>query len=212
MPNPQLLSRQHAIGGTIGVLLLVFALVYRFFPAALKVEPVALNPRPAAVASAPLGSRRAPRQLTPAESELNAGPPISLAPASVIAARARAGALGGQSGNGKVAQLLMQAGKLASEGHLAGPGDDTALALVLQAVKEAPDDPHVKNAVSLLHARLLANAQQSLATNDAAAARVNLDALKQLPGSGGDVQALAARISGGTDAQHGGAAVNGYRG
>lgn len=194
MPNPQLLSRQHAIGGTIGVLLLVFALVYRFFPAALKVEPVALKPRPAAVASAPLGSRRAPRQLTPAESELNAGPPISLAPASVIAARARAGALGGQSGNGRVAQLLTRAGTAAREGRLAGPGDDTALALVLQAVKEAPDDPHVKNAVSLLHARLVANAQQSLATNDAAAARVNLDALKQLPGSGGDVQALAARI------------------
>jgi formylglycine-generating enzyme required for sulfatase activity len=194
MPNPQMLSRQHAIGGAIGVLLLVFALVYRFFPAALKVEPVALKQRPAAVASAPLGSRRAPRQLTPAESELNAGPPISLAPASVIAARARAGALGGQTGNGKVAQLLTRAGKAASEGHLAGPGEDTALALVLQAVKEAPDDPHVKNAVSLLHARLLANAQQSLATSDADAARANLEALKQLPGSGGDVQALAARI------------------
>ena len=194
MPNPQLLSRQHAIGGAIGVLLLVFALVYRFFPAALEVEPVALKPLPATVASAPLGSHRAPRQLTPAESELNAGPPISLAPTSVIAARARAGALGGQSGNGKVAQLLTQAGKAASAGRLAGPGDDTALALVLQAAKEAPDDPHVKNAVSLLHARLLANAQQSLATSDADAARANLEALKQLPGSSGDVQALAARI------------------
>lgn len=194
MPNPQLLSRQHAIGGAIGVLLLVFALVYRFFPSALKVEPAALNPRPAAVVNAPMGPRRAPRQLTPAESELNAGPPISLAPAVVIAARARAGALGGQSGNGKVAQLLTRAGQAASNGRLAGPGDETALALVLQAVKEAPDDPHVEKAVSLLHARLVATAQQSLASGDADAARENLEALKQLPGADGDVQALAARI------------------
>lgn len=194
MPNPQLLSRQHAIGGAIGVLLLGFALVYRFFPAALKVEPAVLKPRPAAVANAPSGPRRAPRQLTPAESELNAGPPISLAPAAVIAARARAGALGGQTGNGKVAQLLTQAGEAASNGRLAGPGDDTALALVLQAVKETPDDPHVEKAVSLLHARLVATAQQSLAAGDADAARENLDALKRLPGADADAEALAARI------------------
>lgn len=194
MPNPQTVTRQHAIGGAIGVLLLVFALVYRFFPSALKVEPTMLKSRPAAVASGPAGTRPAPRQLTPAESELNAGPPISLAPADVIAARAREGALGAQSGKGKVAQLLTQAGTAAVNDHLLGPGDDTALALVLQAVKEAPDDPRVKRAVSLLHARLVANAQQSLAAGDADAARANLDALRQLPGANGDVGTLAARI------------------
>jgi formylglycine-generating enzyme required for sulfatase activity len=194
MPNPQTVTRQHAIGGAIGVLLLVFALVYRFFPSALKVEPTMLKSRPAAVASGPAGTRPAPRQLTPAESELNAGPPISLAPADVIAARAREGALGGPSGKGKVAQLLTEAGAAAVNGHLVGPGNDTALALVLQAVKEAPDDPPVKRAVSLLHARLVANAQQSLAAGDADAARANLDALRQLPGANGDVAALAARI------------------
>ncbi|HET9818281.1 MAG TPA: formylglycine-generating enzyme family protein, partial [Rhodanobacteraceae bacterium] len=129
MPNPQTVTRQHAIGGAIGVLLLVFALVYRFFPSALKVEPTMLKSRPAAVARGPAGTRPAPRQLTPAESELNAGPPISLAPAGVIAARAREGALGAQSGKGKVAQLLTQAGAAAVNGRLVGPGDDTALAL-----------------------------------------------------------------------------------
>ncbi|MGH8114427.1 MAG: SUMF1/EgtB/PvdO family nonheme iron enzyme, partial [Rhodanobacteraceae bacterium] len=174
--------------------LLVFALVYRFFPAALKVEPAMLKSRPAAVASAPAGVRPAPRQLTPAESELNAGPPISLAPTAVIAARARQGTLGGQSGKGKVAQLLTQASAAALNGNLIGSGDDTALALVLRAVKEAPDDPQVKKAVSLFHSRLVANAQQSLAAGDADAARTNLEALKQLPGAGGDVDALAARI------------------
>ncbi|HVX04529.1 MAG TPA: formylglycine-generating enzyme family protein [Rhodanobacteraceae bacterium] len=194
MPKPQSLTRQHAIGGAIGVALLVFALVYRFFPEALKVEPALLKSRAALVSSAPATAPVVQRRLTPAESELNAGPPISLAPSAVIAARAQAGAFGGQSGKGKVAQLLGAAGKAARAGNLIGPGPDSALVLVLQAVKQAPGDPHVKIAVSLLHARLIANVQQSLATGDADAARANLDALKQLPGSRDDLPALAARI------------------
>ncbi|WIG55994.1 MAG: Serine/threonine kinase [Rhodanobacteraceae bacterium] len=193
MPNPQSLTRQHAIGGAIGVALLVFALVYRFFPEALKVEPALLKSHRATVSSAPVRPQVVQRQLTPAESELNAGPPISLAPTAVIAARAQ-GAFGNQAGKGKVAQLLTDAGKAARAGNLIGPDKDSALVLVLEAAKQAPDDPHVKTAVSLLHARLIANVQQSLATGDADAARANLDALKQLPGAQDDLPALAARI------------------
>lgn len=194
MPNPQSLTRQHAIGGAIGVALLVFALVYRFFPEALKVEPALLKSRAALVSSAPVTVPKVQRRLTPAESELNAGPPISLAPTVVIAARAQAGAFGGQTGKGKVAHLLGDAGKAARAGNLIGPDKDSALALVLEAARQAPDDPHVKAAISLLHGRLIANVQQSLATGDADAARASLDALKQLPGSQDDLPALAARI------------------
>lgn len=194
MPKPQTLTRQHAIGGAIGVLLLAFALVYRFFPQALKVEPAILRSHNAVPSSAPLTTGPPPRRLTSAESELNAGPPISLAPSAVIAARGREAAFGSHGGKGKVAQLLTEAGSAARAGNLTGPGDGSALALVLQASREAPEDSRVKSAVSLLHARLVANAQQSLATGDADAARTNLDALKQLPGRDGDVAALAARI------------------
>jgi len=194
MPKPQSLTRQHAIGGAIGVALLVFALVYRFFPEALKVEPAILKSRATAVSSAPAVASVVQRQLTPAESELNAGPPISLAPTAVILARAQAGAFGGQAGKGKIAELLTGAGKAARAGNLIGPDKNSALALVLQAAKQSPGDPHVKAAVSLLHARLIANVQQSLATGDADAASNNLDALKQLPGSQDDLPALAARI------------------
>ncbi|MGN6789227.1 MAG: SUMF1/EgtB/PvdO family nonheme iron enzyme [Rhodanobacteraceae bacterium] len=194
MPNPQTLTRQHAIGGAIGVALLAFALVYRFFPQALKVEPAILRSHTAAVSSAPARAGPPPRKLTPAESELNAGPPISLAPSAVIAARAREVAFGTHGGKGKVAELLTAAGKAARDGNLAGPQKDSALALVLEAAKEAPTDPHVKAAISMLHARLVANAQQSLASGDADAAQANLDALRQLPGRDGDIAALAARI------------------
>lgn len=194
MPKPQTITRQHAIGGAVGVLLLVFALVYRFFPEALKVEPTILKSRPVAVTHVSKTYARPPRQLTPAESELNAGPPISLAPASVIAARGKENAFGARAGKGKVAQLLTAAGKAARAGNLIGSGADSAIALVLQAEQEAPDDPHVKAAVSLLHTRLVANAQQSLASGDPDAARANLDALKRLPGPQDDLATLAARI------------------
>ncbi|HJR14649.1 MAG TPA: SUMF1/EgtB/PvdO family nonheme iron enzyme [Rhodanobacteraceae bacterium] len=194
MPKPQTLTRQHAIGGAIGVILLAFALVYRFFPQALKVEPAMLRSHTAVVSSAPTRTGTTLRKLTSAESELDAGPPISLAPSAVIAARAREGAFGSHGGKGKVAELLSEAGKAARAGNLTGPDKGSALALVLQAAKQAPDDPHVKSAISLLHARLIANAQQSLATGDADAAQTNLDALKQLPGSQDDVASLAVRI------------------
>lgn len=193
MPKPQSLTRQHAIGGAIGMLLLVFALVYRFFPEALKVEPALLHKQPV-TNSAPMVAGPAVRKLTPAESELNAGPPISLAPTPVIAERARENALGARGGKGKAAQLLADAGKAATAGNLIGTAKGSALSLVLEAVKEAPDDPHVRNAVSMLHARLVANVQQSLATGDADSARAMLDALKQLPLAGGDLAALAARV------------------
>jgi len=111
MPKPQSLTRQHAIGGAIGVALLVFALVYRFFPEALKVEPAILKSRATAVSSAPAVASVVQRQLTPAESELNAGPPISLAPTAVIVARTQAGAFGGQAGKGKIAELLTGAAR-----------------------------------------------------------------------------------------------------
>lgn len=176
------------------MLLLVFALVYRFFPAALKVEPALLKSHPAAVASGPVESGAAPRQLTPAEMERDAGPPISLAPAEVIAARAHA-AFGEKPGAGEIGQLLTAAGKAAGDGRLVGPGRDTATALVLQAARLAPDDPRVKAALSLLHARLVANLQQSLAGGDPGTARASLAALQQLPNAGADVAALAARVA-----------------
>jgi formylglycine-generating enzyme required for sulfatase activity len=194
MPKPQSLSRQHAIGGVIGVALLAFALGYRFLPEAIhKVEPAILKSPPAAAHNKLAPVRPTPRTLTPAESELNAGPPISLAPVAVIAARAREAAFGG-NGKGKVAQLLAAAGKSARGGNLIGPGADSALALVLKAVQAAPDAPPVQTAVSRLHARLVADAQQSLATGDADAARANLDALRQLPGPQDDLAPLAARV------------------
>ncbi len=194
MPKPQSLTRQHALGGAIGVLLLVFALVYRFFPEALKVEPSVLRSHPVTRATEVESRRHAPHRPGSTESELDAGPPISLAPSAVIAARAAQVSFGEHGGKGEVAALLNRAGKAARDGNLTGPGKDSALALVLDAAQIAPDDKRVRAALSRLHARLVAQAQQALSTNDAEGARADLAALRQLPGPQDDLASLAARI------------------
>src|SRR5690348_514006 len=100
MPAPQTFTRQHAIGGAIGVALLLFALVYRFFPQALSV-PATATRIPAATQQSVAAQGPAHRALLPAESELQAGPPISLAPSAVIAERARGSAMAQRGGNAR---------------------------------------------------------------------------------------------------------------
>ncbi|MBS0431104.1 MAG: formylglycine-generating enzyme family protein [Proteobacteria bacterium] len=193
MSAPATFSRQNAIGGAIGVTLLLFALVYHFFPQALRVAPeqrIAAPVQPQAGTQGPVAPRAA---LTPAESELQAGPPISLAPTSVIASRARGHALAG-GGDAETGALLKRADAAAAQGRLAGEGDDTAAALVLQAAAIDPEDAHVRAALSNLHARLFADAQQALAANDTDTARVDLSALKQFPDAAADAHSLAVRI------------------
>ncbi|HJU07069.1 MAG TPA: formylglycine-generating enzyme family protein, partial [Rhodanobacteraceae bacterium] len=115
MPAPQTFTRQHAIGGALGVSLLLFALVYRFFPQALNVPATHTISAPAATQTSARRPVAAHTSLTSAESELQAGPPISLAPSSVIAARARGRALSTRGGNEEIGALLDKADQAAAQ-------------------------------------------------------------------------------------------------
>src|SRR3954463_13351798 len=91
MPNTETVRRQRAIGGSLGVAVLGFALFYHFFPQLLHVEPTQGTPRsPMRGQPTTMGFDQRP-QAAPAAvaSEIDAGPPIVLAPAAVIAARRR---------------------------------------------------------------------------------------------------------------------------
>jgi formylglycine-generating enzyme required for sulfatase activity len=193
MPKSQFLNRQHAIGGAVGVAVIAFALAYRFYPVALQVTPAILGHHASTSAQAPTARTTQPKP-GPESSQHNVGPPISLAPAAVVAARALTAVVGDQTGKGDTGKLLAKAGKAARKGNLAGTGKDSAVALVLAAAHEAPDNSHVRSAISRLHARLLANAQQALAAGDAQTARADLAALRALPGAQHGLAALSARI------------------
>ena len=86
MPSSTNVARQPALGGALGVLVLAFALTYHFFPRVFHVNPEDVAPR----RSMTLGVAAPARSASSATSlvdpgEIDAGPPLTLAPAAVIA-------------------------------------------------------------------------------------------------------------------------------
>lgn len=90
MPSSASVRRQRALGGAVGVALLLFALVYHFFPNLLHVTPRIGQHAPAlSGASSPMGFEQRPQARSP---QLDAGPPLALAPRRVIDAQEHGGA------------------------------------------------------------------------------------------------------------------------
>ena len=87
MPSKETVRRQRSFGGAVGVVVLGLALVYHFFPRVFHVEPSttathrAMNLGPASSSAPALSSR------LPEPSEVDAGPPLTLAPTDVVVAR-----------------------------------------------------------------------------------------------------------------------------
>lgn len=200
MPSTETVRRQHALGGAAGVALLAFALVYRFYPDLLHLRPgVPAQERVGVTgsAAAPMGFERRPSESAPQASERDAGPPISLAPAAVIAQRHAAAAAGATpeiASTPEITQLLARARKAYQGDRLVGPGEDSALALYAAVLKLDPDNRQAKAGLVELRARLMAEGEQALAAGDVDAAGDVLAALKQVPEADADAALLDQRI------------------
>ncbi|MEX1827617.1 formylglycine-generating enzyme family protein [Luteibacter sp. CQ10] len=200
MPNTETVRRQRAIGGAMGVAVLGFALFYHFFPQLLHVQPSQNTPRsPLRGQPTPMGFDQRPQAAAPAmASEVDAGPPLVLAPASVIAARRREKndeiQLPAQKtpDSPELTALLDRADKALSSDRLVGK--DSASALFMAALKEKADSQRAAQGMDEVRARLVAEIEQDIALGDADAARDSLGALKSLPDSGGDVGPLQQRL------------------
>jgi formylglycine-generating enzyme required for sulfatase activity len=202
MPNNETVRRQRAIGGALGVAVLGFALFYHFFPQVLHVEPTQNTPRSAQRGQpAVMGFDQRP-QAAPAAvvSEIDAGPPIVLAPASVIAARRREKtediALPAQASpdSAELTALLDRGDKALAADRLVG-GKDSASALFMSALKEKADSQRALAGMDEVRARLAAEIEQDIALGDADAARDSLAALKALPSSAKDVAPLQQKLA-----------------
>jgi formylglycine-generating enzyme required for sulfatase activity len=174
------------------------ALVYHFFPRVFHVEPSATAPQRAMN----LGPFRPTAPGPTAEHlqappEVDAGPPLTLAPSDVIVAR-----LGNKNAKlpeqlsadtPEVETLLTRAGKALHAGQLAGD-DNSAAALYGQALKLKPDSRRAAQGLYEVRARLVAEINQDIAVGDADSAGELLDALKALPESNDDVAQLQAKL------------------
>ncbi|HEV2621714.1 MAG TPA: formylglycine-generating enzyme family protein [Frateuria sp.] len=191
MPSTETVRRQRAMGGALGVIVLGAALVYHFFPRVFHVNPAELAPRPAS----PIGYANAPGR-QPAQSaqssELDAGPPLTLAPAAVIAARRSKGNpnLPEQlsADTPEIQALLARAGKALQAGRLAGT--DGAAQLYAKALHDKPDSRAAAEGLNQVRAQMVALIGQDIAVGDADSAQELLDDLRGLPNSSADVAQL----------------------
>ncbi|MBA2077044.1 formylglycine-generating enzyme family protein [Rhodanobacter sp. PCA2] len=201
MPSNTTLHRQRTLGGMIGILVLAFGLGYHFFPRLFHAEPgeVARRNLPTLPAAAPGGAAAANE---PATEELNAGPPLTLAPTAVIAAR-----LSREHTRlpeqltpdpPRLRALLDRAAKALAAGRLAGDKDGAA-ALYLQAAKDKPDSRRAAQGVIDVRARLVAQIERDLALGNAEDATDQLATLQQLPDSKDDVARFTAALKTLTD-------------
>ena len=199
MPSKETVRRQRALGGALGVLVLGFALTYHFFPQVFHVSPEEVltqssnTPRP----GMPTLPAKAGSAATSALDELNAGPPLTLAPTNVIAER-----LGRKSAPlpeqltadpPEVQALVTRANKAFQDGQLAGTANSAA-ALYQQALKLKADSRAAVQGLDQVRTHLIAQITQDLAIGDSGSAGSLLDSLKGLPNTTADVAPLEASM------------------
>lgn len=230
MPSNATLRRQRTLGGALGVIVLGFALMYHFFPRLFHVDPTQTPRRSMSMGAAMPAGTLQPEHPS-AINELNAGPPLTLAPAAVIAARSSRNAnLPKQlsADPPAVQAMLARATKALHAGQLAGDANSAA-ALFAQALKDKPDSRRAAQGLFDVRARLVAEIDQDIALGDADAASDLIDALRTLPDASGDVTQLEAGLKtlvkvrpmlaraasllqqGKVDQPHGGSALDMYR-
>jgi formylglycine-generating enzyme required for sulfatase activity len=199
MPTNQTVHRQRFFGGALGVAVLGCALAYHFFPRIFHVDPASVAPRRSfsiGTNAPPMSGDRA-AAFSAANEELNAGPPLTLAPTEVIAARMsrKNQHLPKQLSDDTpaVQALLDRAGKALRGGDLVGD-ETSAAALYAQALQEKPDSRRAAQGLYEVRSRLVAQISQDLAMGDADAAQNWLDALRTLPNAGSEVAQLEASL------------------
>ena len=195
MPNNATLRRQRTLGGALGVIVLGFALTYHFFPRLFHVNPIQAPRRSMSLGAATPGSGLQPERVS-AISELNAGPPLTLAPTAVIAARSSKNASLPEQLSvdpPEVQALLDRATRALHAGQLVGDGNSAA-ALFQQALKDKPDSRRAVQGLFDVRARLVAETDQDIAVGDVDAAQDLLGALRTLPNAEAEVTQLEANL------------------
>src|SRR5574337_1197356 len=195
MPRNTTLRRQRFLGGALGAIVLGFALTYHFFPRLFHVAP-GETPQRAMSLGGVLPTGELPPQRVAAINELNAGPPLTLAPTAVIVARNRNNASLPEQKTAEtpeVKALLERALKALHAGRLVGdPG--SAAALFMQALKDKPDSRRAVQGLFDVRARLVAEIDQDIAVGDVDAAEDLLNALRTLPNAEQEVAQLEANL------------------
>ncbi|MGA9423119.1 MAG: SUMF1/EgtB/PvdO family nonheme iron enzyme [Rhodanobacteraceae bacterium] len=189
MPGTENVRSKNALGGTVGILLLAFALTYRFFPGVLHVEA---PPRPQIAQSVP--NRASPMPWAAVRSEEPANVAVTPGHESGTSL-ADAIAMGPPLPTSKATAALLKKAELAErQGKIAVPERGNAIALYNEALKADPN-----NAVALAALKRIGGAVRdwaiaALERGDEAEAKRYADQFATLPHSEDELASLQARL------------------
>jgi formylglycine-generating enzyme required for sulfatase activity len=191
MPGTEVARKQHTLGGAAGIALLVFALVYRFYPDALHMQPL---PEPSVATSMP--GQRAPstwsavKSPTPVTVPANTDAAVDTGTSFADAVR-----MGPPIATTKVVTALLKKALEAEEkGALFEPKDANAIALYRQVLAAAPNNTDAESALERIGGALRDWALAAIDRGDEAAAQRFLAAYSDLPHSEDELDDVRARV------------------
>ena len=189
MPGTELSRKQHTLGGIAGLALLAFALVYRFFPGVLHIEPL---PEPQVTASTP-GHPPAPWSALK--------PPVAPAPPSPAPVAESGTSFADAVRMGppvpttkEVAALLRKAALAEKEGALFEPKGANAVALYREVLVAAPNNLEAETGLERIGGALRDWTIAAIERGDEAAAQRSLALYAELPHSEQELAKVRARV------------------
>lgn len=193
MPGSEVARKQHTLGGAAGLVLLAFALAYRFFPGALHIQPLSEPLAPNA------GAQRVPA--TPSTWSAVTAPPAQTAPASAAAtpesgtSLADAVRMGPPVATSKVVAAILKKARAAEEkGDLFEPKSGNAIALYREALTAAPDNREAESGLERIGGALRDWSLAAIVRGDEGSAQRYLALYAELPHSEEELANVRARV------------------
>ncbi|HMM67564.1 MAG TPA: SUMF1/EgtB/PvdO family nonheme iron enzyme [Dokdonella sp.] len=187
MPGTENVNKQRNLGGALGIVVLLFALAYRFFPGILHFEP---QEQVQTTTTAPLaGKPWVVEHATPLVARNPAGQPI------VGTTLAEAIAMGPPAPVTKeVAGLLAAARKQEEEGKVFEPPGNNAVGLYRQVLEKDPNNPAALDALTRIGGAVRDWSLAALERGDEAEAQRYAAQFAELPHSDNELKILRARL------------------
>lgn len=189
MPAPEVARKQHRLGGAAGIALLAFALLYRFFPGALHIEPQEEQVASSQASRGPAAPWSVLRSDAAAPTE-DVGPP---APAGTSLADAIR--MGPPVPTTKVVAELLQRARVAEQrGDLHEPAGANAIALYREALEAAPNNREAEEGLERIGGALRDWTIAAVERGDEASAARFLRIYAELPHSDRELASVRERV------------------
>jgi formylglycine-generating enzyme required for sulfatase activity len=187
MPGNEFVRKQNVLGSAAGIVLLVFALAYRFLPSFEGGYNGAEKPAAPIPSGAPMSVQAPPKAPPPAAAVAETPKPESApAPAAEPAPPPPPKA---------IAALLRKADKALADGHLIEPRDTSALAQYQKVLDGDKDNAAAKAGIEKIHQALVDQAKAALDRDDDNESERAIAALASLPQvQASELDALQARL------------------